>query len=196
MPTVYLAGVAYTYPDPNDTSPGEQPSIYMPNMWVADVIASTNLTPVGNTMYAAPLRISRALTATRLGFNINTGFASTQVIRLGIYLADPVTLMPGSLLVDAGTIVPAANGVTSIVLSTPQVLVPGLYYLVLVSQGTTHPSIISVSLTSVRIPRANITSLSEPVGFTQAGVSAGLPSPFGATTINLTSSPICAIQVQ
>lgn len=56
-----------------------------------------------------------------------------SLIRLGVYAENPVTHLPGALMLDAGTVTADSTGDKSLTIAGDLVLDPGLYYLVLVS---------------------------------------------------------------
>lgn len=83
-------------------------------------------THVNNQFRATPAYIPQAITITKIGAEVTAAGNSGAVLRLGIY-ADNNGL-PGSLVLDAGTIAADAVGVGEITLGTPLTLQPGWYW--------------------------------------------------------------------
>lgn len=145
---------------------------------------------VANRLYAMPfVAAGRAgCTLDRLGINVTTG--STGNARLGIY--NDSGGYPGSLLVDAGTVVTTNIAVVTATIS--QALVPGnRYWLVYVSDAT--PTIRSIP----------VNSCSHALGFSNALGTAGncglyvsftygtLPGTFPSSPTMITGNPIPAL---
>jgi len=86
---------------------------------------------VADQIYAVPFIVERALTIDRLAIEVTTGDAG-KIARLGIY-NDGANMYPGTLVQDYGTVSVAAAAVVAA--SADQALTPGLYWLVVVSDG-------------------------------------------------------------
>lgn len=145
---------------------------------------------VANRLYAMPFVAPgrTGVTIDRLGINVTTG--SSGNARLGIY--NDSSGYPGSLLVDAGTVVTTNIAVVTISLS--QALTPGnRYWLVYVSNAT--PTIRSIP----------VNSCSHALGFSSALGTAGncglyvsftygtLNSTFPSSPTMITANPIPAL---
>jgi hypothetical protein len=89
-------------------------------------------TLLADRIYARPFIVPRNLTIDRLAIEV-TEAATDKIARLGIY-EDGTDLYPGALVKDYGTISVADTGV--IAASGDQSLTWGLYWLVIVSDGT------------------------------------------------------------
>lgn len=100
--------------------------------WALPYSASTTKIMTADTIYAYPFLVARAMTIDRLAVEVTTG-ASGKIIRLGIY-ANGTNLYPGALVKDAGTVSATTAAVVAATIS--QALTKGLYWLVLVSDGT------------------------------------------------------------
>jgi hypothetical protein len=88
---------------------------------------------VAGTIYAIPFVVSRAITIDRLAIWVKAAGAGGTVARLGIY-ADDGDCYPGALVVDAGTV--AVDAIAIVAATINQSLTKGLYWLVIVSDGT------------------------------------------------------------
>lgn len=87
-------------------------------------------TTAGGRMYASPIMFRQAKTLDRIACNIGTGAAGNA--RLGIYNHDVTTGLPGSLLLDAGTVDVSTTGGKEIVISQA-LAARTLYWLVYLS---------------------------------------------------------------
>lgn len=147
-------------------------------------------TLVANRMYAMPFVAPgrTGVTIDRLGINVTTG--SSGNARLGIY--NDSSGYPGTLLLDAGTVVTTSIAVVTVTIS--QALTPGnRYWLVYVSNAT--PTVRSIP----------VNSCSHALGFSSALGTAGncglyvsftygaLPTPFPSTPTMITANPIPAL---
>jgi len=92
---------------------------------------SSSAAVVADRLYARPFLVGKTTTFDRIGVEVTTGAASTNV-RLGIY--NFVNGLPTSLVLDAGTIDSASTGVKEITIS--QSLTAGVYAFAYVSNGT------------------------------------------------------------
>lgn len=80
-------------------------------------------------LIAAPFPVHSAMTFDRIGIEVTTSAAS-GVVRLGIY--GDSDGIPGSLILDAGTVDASTTGAKEITIS--QQLTPGMYYVASVGQ--------------------------------------------------------------
>lgn len=142
-------------------------------------------TPLNNTMYATRLPVAKPCTLDRIGIEVTIVGEAGSLLRLGIYRDDATQgNYPGSLLLDAGTVVGDVIGRKEVTIS--QALAVGLYWVVVCAQSapTTQPTI---KMTSGYSPGAGglFSDLSNLFsgGFKEntAGTSGALPSTFPAT---------------
>lgn len=131
--------------------------------------ALTTRTLVANTLYAIPLVVGAPGTATRIGIEVSTGSAGNA--RLGIYNNNVGAAQPGTLLLDAGTIVTTTPAFLEIVISLS--LEPGKYWLVLVTNAT--PGVRALSATGVAWPMVVGLTTTRAVSPTRAFAYAALP---------------------
>jgi len=153
--------------------------VYAPNGLVTYTNQASNTL---NTLYAVPFYVPYAATATSLSVSIGALNGASSVVRLGIYNNSTTDDYPGTLLLDAGTIltdtVGGSTGINTLTIS--QALTPGLYWLVGVRQGTGTPSVSSYNSTgnyassTGYMPYGTTTSLNAPVGWSMTGVTGAL----------------------
>ncbi len=80
-----------------------------------------------DSLRAYPLLVARDITIDRIAIEVKTAAAeASKVARLGIY-KNGTNLLPGDLLVDAGTVYISNTGVKTIVIDQP--LAKGVYFL-------------------------------------------------------------------
>jgi hypothetical protein len=134
---------------------------------------------ITGTARATPIALATSGTADRIGIEVTTLQASST-INLGIYNEDTATGLPGTLVLDAGTVDSSSTGFKEITIS--QSLAAGRYWLVCRTAGGTSPSTRTMT-TTYNIPYvSNQTDLQS----TFAGVSGGsgtLPSTFAVSGI-------------
>lgn len=137
------------------------------------------LTP--DTLYFAPFIIGSAVTMTRISIIVSSGVAGN--VRLGIYNSDNANL-PGTLLVDGGTISVATTGVKEVTIS--QALSPGIYWTALVGNvAATIKGNITNPFCSAYVGMTNInTGGGLPQGFEVSFPYAVLPANSGVTILN------------
>ncbi|GAI73404.1 unnamed protein product, partial [marine sediment metagenome] len=136
---------------------------------------STNVLVAGQ-MYASPIVVARDITVDRIAIQV-TLLAAGSSARLGIH-NDGVDLYPGSLLLDAGVVGTAANGMASIVID--QALTKGLYWLTLIGDDT--PTVRSyIPAEAVLGFEAGVNAFNNKSGYWQVAQAFGaLPDPFTA----------------
>lgn len=91
-------------------------------------------TMVANTLYAMPFFVARPETVDELSINVNT-LAAGKNVRIGIYKSNGTNLSPGDRVVDAGVVSVNTTGLKTITGISQAITVPGLYYVVIVSDG-------------------------------------------------------------
>lgn len=113
----------------------------------------------------------------------------TLTVRLGIYNADSTTLLPSTVLLDAGTVSITASG-TDYAITISQTPSAGYYYLALNMQATTGTSAVrgwSTSSTGSAISSYWGTTLNSYVtGFSQTGVTGAFATAGTLTNNNVT----------
>lgn len=138
----------------------------------------TTLTLTAGRLYAVPLDLGSAETIDRLSIDCTTAGTDASVVRLGVYAdADDV---PGSLLVDGGTVSTLTTGAKAVTIS--QAVGPGRCWLVAVAQGatTTQPTLRSVGSTTNNSAVASASNANGYVGYLSASsVTGALPASFG-----------------
>jgi hypothetical protein len=139
-------------------------------------------TPGINALQATtPLWLPAGVTLTRIGCKINTAGSAGAVVRLGIYRADAPGLLPGTLILDAGTVDSTTTGVKEIVIST---VIPttGWYWLATVSQVATSgiAAYNPPQWPLLFMPTTSNDTNGAVVPFRSGAVSGPLPDPFGA----------------
>lgn len=143
------------------------------------------MTPDPNRLYGVPFYNAVATTWTKIGVNVDTPGAASKLIRLGIYNAD-VNGLPGTRLLDAGTVAADTSGDKEITIS--QLLAADtLYWLAFVhndtgnslivrGQGSGNGGAIATQLLGSFGPGIPI------LGFSPALTFAALPTPFTTFT--------------
>jgi hypothetical protein len=134
-----------------------------------------------NLLYFTPIEIGGAITVTRILINTGTLVTSGN-IRLGIYGSDTNGL-PGSLVLDAGTVTPTT--VASYQITISQALNAGRYWLAGVQQSgsMTIQGFTNTSLFSQGFQIDSVTTSNNPGFPTLSSVTGALPST--ATGYNL-----------
>lgn len=92
-----------------------------------------NLTMVQNRLYLVPFRLAAGVTFDRIGADVATVGSAGAVIRLGIWASDAAGGLPGTLVLDAGT-VQADTGTGSRAITISQALAAGVFWLGVVMQ--------------------------------------------------------------
>lgn len=138
------------------------------------------------SMRALPFYIPNVVTLSRIGAEVTIIGDVGSKVRLGIY-ADDGTGRPGALVIDAGTIAGDSVAVQEIMIS--QVIGPGIFY----ATGVTQ--VVTVTSPTVREPTSAPIVASDQggalpaagqasYGWALAGVTAALPTPFGAAVVS------------
>lgn len=136
-------------------------------------------------LVATPIWLPESVTIDRIGVNVTVGGTVGAVIRFGLY-RDSGYGYPGALLVDAGTVAATTSGDKEASLSQA-IDTAGLYWMVCAAQGTpatpaqvriatSLPSPLQTSFTTS--PSASVVG-----GYSVAGVTAALPTPFGTAPL-------------
>ncbi|MFV0409689.1 MAG: hypothetical protein ACK5LJ_08345 [Paracoccus sp. (in: a-proteobacteria)] len=142
----------------------------------------------GNSLYGSPpLRLARSVTFDALAVNLSTaGIGTSMVVRAGLYLLDPDTLV-GTLLVDAGTADASTTG-TKVLLASGTIPANTWYVSVLVAQGTytTPPA----CATSHRAQFAHSAAAFSTAVQSALGGAAGVPGALPASITFVTSGGV------
>jgi hypothetical protein len=147
---------------------------------------------------ATPIWIANTGTVVRIGIEITIAGTAGTVIRLGIR-QDNGTGQPGTLLLDAGTVVGDATS-TGIELTISQVIArPGLYWVTATAQstGATLPTIRATSGALAPAAVGSLTlalSAAAPAGYTTAAtVTGALPGSYTVVS-RLAAPPVVALR--
>lgn len=139
---------------------------------------TANITPVLNTHYATPFYVPNAMTIDRIGVNVATAVAAT-LARLGIYTMGADGL-PGTLLLDAGTVDTATTGFKELTVS--QALSKAWYFTVLAgNNGTVAFSAVNASRSPLGIV-SNAATQDSVGAVTIVRADITLPTSFGTPT--------------
>ena len=138
--------------------------------------ATTTLVLSVNTLYGVYFTVPKRATYVVLQLEVSSAAAAGKLLRLGIY--NDSDGVPGSLVLDGGTVLADATGSRSVVIS--QVLNPGGYWLAVVSDGT--PTVRANNLTSGAHWHGftSGTDVTVHMGWSVAFTFAALPTPFTA----------------
>lgn len=143
------------------------------------VMISSTYTVVQDTLSGQPFFVPSRQTYDRIAINVNTIEAGKSA-RLGIYAHDNDNVVPGALLLDAGTVSLGTTGKQELVIS--QTLSPGWYWLGLLSNATGSARLVAARNASAGDPLlgyddADTTDFHRYV--TRSVVFGVLPDPFG-----------------
>lgn len=155
---------------------------------------------IGNSSAAPPLGVLRAApwianhshAIDRIGARVSVAGAAGSLVRLGIYLPDPKSGLPSTLLVDAGTIDGTNASFQEIAIART---LPPLAWLVSVAQGAS-PTMVTIG-SSTSLPMTVLSSPGSAIkGYVGAsGVTGALPANFGAVT-DLTGADLPIVMVR
>lgn len=139
--------------------------------WYAVAAGGTDTLVIAGALFYAPLLIEKACTVDRIGLEVTGAGAATCVIRLGIYADDGG--VPGSLIIDAGTIDGTSATYQEITIS--QALSVGRIWLTCVQQVTGTPTV-RANRYGPGVPMSSSAQLSGAAERGSLRVSAGVPS--------------------
>jgi hypothetical protein len=145
----------------------------MSGNYISGVAASVGSVLPGNgVLYLIPVNVDRNLTIDQLAINVTVAGGGGSLCRLGIY--QDASSLPGTLLLDAGTVGTATIGLKTITVS--QSLTPGRYWFAAVQQGAPTPAATYTTFTgaSGAVPASNITSVIS--GRYAVSITAALPA--------------------
>lgn len=123
-----------------------------------------------------PIQIYKDATAISLNVQVTSAGTTGSLIRLGIY-SDDGNLLPGALLLDAGTVDSSTTGLKTITIS--QLLTRGVYWLAGAGQGApgTNPTVVTLNNNTAGIAIGTNGSLTNPAsGYYANGISGAFPS--------------------
>ena len=138
--------------------------------------------PAVNEFRLSPVFITSTVLLDRIAGKVTTGAASSTV-RLGIY-ADSGAGVPGSLILDAGTI--DGNSVSTQAITISQVLAPGLYWIGGVSQGGTPTVQVTSGNSMLGMPHSFGATYDPTIsvnGYNMTGVSGALPATYTVAAV-------------
>jgi hypothetical protein len=98
--------------------------------------ATTSSVTLDRVNYYAVI-VPNAVTVDRIGAEVTTAGGAGSVVRLGMYAHDYSTDLPGTLVIDAGTIDGTSTGFQEVTIS--QALDPGIYWVASVAQVGSAP---------------------------------------------------------
>lgn len=155
----------------------------------------SNLTLVLNRLYFSVFRLGADTTFDRIGIDVAIAAAATGVGRLGIWASDAAGGLPGTLILDAGTVVTDSTGAKQATIS--QLLAKGVYWLGLVGQTViTGCAIRGLTSYDPLIPyfsgASMFTGSTAPGGIFANGVSGALAS--NPTIVDNDNGPIIGLR--
>lgn len=160
-------------------------------------IATSVVTPAANFLYAIPLVITKRRTVDTIALEV-TGADAAKNCRFGLYRSTQgnSNLYPTSKIFDSGDVSIGSTGVKTF--SSTQVLEPGLYWAVFVTNGTGAMQFRALSSTAMMpilgLP-STLGSTAQGMGWTVAFTFAALPSSFpGSATRHSALTPLLAIR--
>ncbi|HKX73157.1 MAG TPA: right-handed parallel beta-helix repeat-containing protein [Candidatus Saccharimonadales bacterium] len=168
---------------------GYQPAPPMPpSGWyffpVSQAAASTNATLGNGTLRLVPFYLPQATSISRIGSEISVVGQAGSLLRLGVY-SDNLGL-PGSLLLDAGTIAGDSATVQEITLGSPLALGAGWYWVggAVQNAASTQPTVRVTSGVTTPILLGALQSMpgssATTSGYSASGVTGALPGTFTA----------------
>lgn len=185
-------GIGLTAPGLGDIYSSMLPSGYWVRPPVAVTAVATGTVSIG-FQRCLPIQISRTTTFDRIACEVTTGGSAGSLVRLGIRSPTSEGL-PGTLLLDAGTVDSTGTGILSITIS--QTLTPGLWWLVACSQ-VAEPTMRITSAITVGIPVLSSATTFQDAGvaYRDAGsVTGALPASF-TVAATLAPAPLVWLRV-
>jgi len=167
------------------------------------VVTTSASTFTASTAYALPFYVPTTISATSLGFYINTLNGASGGVRVGIYSNSSTDDYPNALVRDGGLIptdtVGGATGNNILSITSTSLTAGNLYWLVAVRQGVSNPSIAGVSSTTTYgqqvIPAGTtaVWALGNAIAYSMTGVSGALPATWSATKTLALVAPLVMI---
>jgi hypothetical protein len=141
-------------------------------------------------VYLTPLYLPRACMLDRIGVEITSPGSSGAVVRLGVWAADPISGLPTTLLLDAGTLDGTLTGFLELTINLN--VGPGLIWVGAAGQGApaTGPTLrLHTGALLVNLPGPVATAVMQ--GTVLGYVTSGVTGAFGAiSTYGTTPTPI------
>ena len=144
-----------------------------------------------NTLYASPLYLARNITIDRIAINVSAAGAAGTKGRLGVYKTG-TNLYPGALVIDGGEVAVDAIAVVAAIID--QALTEGLYFCVLVSNGTPTIKTLYSTWAAMGVLAADLFSTNG--AWKVAFPYAALPDPFTAGGTFLNHTPVIAPRIK
>jgi hypothetical protein len=136
-----------------------------------------------NRCYFVPFRLAASTTFDRIGVDVATAGTATAVLRLGIYSPDAAGDLPGTLILDAGTVAGDALGAKQATIS--QLLAAGMYWLCVCNQVASGTAIRAVTSYDPLIEYSSGASMFTGTTAPGAVVATGITGAFASNpTIN------------
>lgn len=136
---------------------------------------------VADTLYLTPWIVPHQVTLSRIGAEVTTVGGGSTLHRPAVYLSDPTTGLPGSLVLDPGTFGGNLIGMNELTVS--QVVSPGIVWTGGVNQGPGGAPIMRCGNDAAPVAVPCGTSIPATgltvVGVTKTGVTGALPGTFG-----------------
>jgi hypothetical protein len=156
---------------------------------------NTTLTVTNGTLIISPFFFAGPVSIDRLGVQVATAGGSGSVIRLGIY-ASTDTLLPGSLILDAGTVDGTTTGSKEITVA--ESLAAGMYWVGAVGQGTPSPEPVLRARTGIIVPtlnEGNNPNQNAQGGLAVAGVTGALDATYSWLTNGNLQRPAVFVRI-
>lgn len=164
------------------------PSTYITGKYYGPFHYGTgNVAFTNGTMYAYPWLLHEAISIDRIGILAIATASGTA--RLGVY--QDSSGLPGSLVVDAGTVSGTSTAVVEATVSTT--IGPGVVWLAVAPQGANQSIRASQSFGYDSFPSPTAQGANAAC-VTQTGVSGSLPNPFGTPASTAGSSPMVMVR--
>jgi len=146
---------------------------------------------VNGTAYAVPIWVRGSFTADRISVYQYSAGAASSVVRMGIY-NDSGNMMPGSLLLDAGTYDSSTGSNVTKEITISQALTQGLYWLVVAPQAASGPNLYCSNGTAGPLSIfMSMGSTSGAVnGLTQTSVTGAFGTPFTTSPASNQLAPL------
>jgi hypothetical protein len=103
------------------------------NRWYGPVCSQSTVTAISNREYALPFEVTESKAPQALGMRVNTAGTSGGNVRMGIRADNGG--VPGTLVVDAGTVTIDTTGDRTVTIFNPPTLAPGMYWLTYVFES-------------------------------------------------------------
>ncbi len=156
-----------------------------PLLWVAGRWYSSHVlgsagtaAPAASELRLLPWYVPVARSIDRVGCNVSTAGTAAHVARLGVYNADPVSGLPTTVLVDAGTVAVDTTGQKEVAVTAT---VHGLHWLGLTAQSGTFTALTPTNLVYVAGAPAPHTTPANGLAYAAVDPASALPNLTGVT---------------